>query len=246
VTTMASEKIILDLDDIQGSLWHSAGALTFGPDGKLYVGVGENGGRPFLQNAQLLTNPFGKVFRINSDGTIPADNPFYAQTTGIYRGIWALGFRNPFTFSFQAGTGRFFVNDVGADSWEEINDVVQGGNFGWPNNEGTVANTTYRNPIFTYPHGPVGTDNVGCAITGGTFYNPAIDLYPSQYVGKYFFIDYCNNWMRTLNPDHSVTTFATDLSPNPISLQVGPDGAFYYISFWFKNIYRIGYKAPQS
>src|SRR5918997_278093 len=69
------------------------------------------------------------MLRINSNGTIPTDNPFFNTATGNNRSIWALGLRNPFTFAFQPGTGRMFVNDVGENTWEEINDAIAGGAF---------------------------------------------------------------------------------------------------------------------
>jgi glucose/arabinose dehydrogenase len=245
VAKIEDEKIILELDDMEGSIYHSAGALRFGPDGKLYVGVGENGGRPFLRNAQLLTNPFGKILRINSDGSIPTDNPFYALTTGIYRSIWALGLRNPFTIAFQPGTHKMMLNDVGPEDFEEINEGEAGANYGWPDASGYSSDTRYKGPIFSYPHGPIDNDKVGCAISGGTFYNPKVAQYPDVYAGKYFFVDYCNNWLRMLNvEDKTVTTFAKDLSPNPVSLEVGPDGSFYYISRWLNGIFRIKYTPP--
>ena len=74
----------------------------------------------------------GKILRINSDGTIPTDNPFFNTAPGVNRAIWALGLRNPFTFAFQPGTGRMFINDVGQKTWEEINDGIAGSNYGWP------------------------------------------------------------------------------------------------------------------
>src|SRR5256885_5691095 len=89
---------------------HNGGAIHFGPDGKLYVAVGENAN---AANSQTLSNRLGKVLRINADGSIPNDNPFFNVATGLNRSIWALGLRNPFTFAFQPGTSRMFINDVG-------------------------------------------------------------------------------------------------------------------------------------
>src|SRR6266542_3860218 len=80
-------------------------------------------------NAPSLNSPLGKILRINSDGSIPTDNPFFNQTTGINRAIWARGLRNPFSFAFQPGTGRMFINDVGEASTEEINDGIAGSNY---------------------------------------------------------------------------------------------------------------------
>lgn len=245
VAKPGSEQILLDLDPLLGSIYHSAGAMRFGPDGKLYAGVGDNASRPSPQNAQILTNPFGKILRINSDGTIPQDNPFFAMTSGLYRSIWARGFRNPFTFAFVPNTNRIYVNDVGANEWEEINDVSVGENFGWPDVAGISDSHQFKNPVFAYSHGPGAKDETGCAISGGAFYNTSHPTYPDAYTGKYFFIDYCSNWMRVLNPeDHTVTTFAKDLAPNPVSLEVGPDGSLYYMSRWLRGIYRITYQQP--
>ena len=101
----------------------------------------------------------------------PDDNPFYDTATGANRAIWALGLRNPFTFAFQPGTGRMFINDVGQNTWEEINDGIAGSNYGWPDTEGPTTDPRFRAPIFSYGHGTGPT--TGCAITGGAFYNPA-------------------------------------------------------------------------
>ena len=82
------------------------------------------------------TSPFGKLLRFNEDGTIPTDNPYYATQSGLARAVWASGLRNPFTFAVQPGTGRIHINDVGQDTWEEINLGVAGANYGWPYSEG--------------------------------------------------------------------------------------------------------------
>ena len=132
-----SEIVLLDLDNLSSATNHNGGAIHFGPDGKLYVAVGENANGA---NAQTLTNLLGKMLRINADGTIPTDNPFFNTATGNNRAIWALGLRNPFTFAFQPGTGRMFINDVGQNTWEEINDGIAGANYGWPDTEGPTTN----------------------------------------------------------------------------------------------------------
>ena len=111
VAAAGSEAVILDLENLSNATNHNGGAIHFGPDGKLYIGVGENANAP---NAQTLGNRLGKILRINADGTIPMDNPFVNTAIGVNRSIWALGLRNPFTFAFQPGTTRMFINDVGA------------------------------------------------------------------------------------------------------------------------------------
>src|SRR5882724_6457573 len=177
VVVPGSEVMILDLDNLSSATNHNGGAIHFGPDGKLYVAVGENANGA---NSQTLTNRLGKMLRINADGTIPTDNPFYGVASGDNRAIWALGLRNPFTFGFQPGTGRMFINDVGQSAWEEINDGIAGSNYGWPTCEGACspANSSFRDPLFQYGHGTSPT--TGCAIVGAAFYNPATPQFPSD------------------------------------------------------------------
>src|ERR1051325_4045978 len=214
VSIPGSEVVLLDLNNL-GATNHNGGAMHFGPDGKLCIAVGENANG---SNSQTLTNLLGKILRLNSDGTIPADNPFFGTATGNNRAIWALGLRNPYTFAFQPGTGRMFINDVGEVTREEINDGIAGSNYGWPTCEGTCSNPNFRNPLFTYGHGSSST--TGCAITGGAFYNPPVTQFPSDYQGKYFFADFCSGWIRRLNPaDNTATDFATGIA-NPVDLPV--------------------------
>jgi glucose/arabinose dehydrogenase len=163
VAIAGSETAIVDLDPLSSATNHNGGAMHFGPDGKLYIAVGENANR---NNAQSFTNRLGKILRVNADGSIPSDNPLLSSTSGANRAIWALGLRNPFTFAFQPGTGRMFVNDVGETTWEEINDGVAGSNYGWPATEGSTTDPRFRSPLFVYGHGSGAT--TGCAITGGT------------------------------------------------------------------------------
>ncbi|HEX5915380.1 MAG TPA: PQQ-dependent sugar dehydrogenase, partial [Rubrobacter sp.] len=111
------EKLILRLNNLSSATTHNGGAIHFGEDGKLYVAVGDNANS---DNAQSLRNLKGKILRINKDGTIPRYNPFYKQATGRNRTIWALGLRNPFSFAIQPHTGKVFINDVGEQTWEEI------------------------------------------------------------------------------------------------------------------------------
>src|SRR6185503_1326082 len=248
VVVPGSEVPILDLDTIP-TAFHNGGALHFGADGKLYVAVGENGGQ---NNAQLITNRLGKILRINSDGTIPTDNPaafpgITGTTTGLNRAIWCVGLRNPFTFAIQPGSGRIFINDVGNATWEEINEGGSGANYGWPTTEGDfdpAAFPSYRRPLHAYSHDGVtqGTAN-GKAICGGVFY-PASGPFPAVYRGMYFYADLTNNWIRVLDPATNATSlFATTLQTT-VDLDVGPDGALYYLSHNGSRIGRISYVSP--
>jgi glucose/arabinose dehydrogenase len=232
-------QIIFDLDPLSGLTNHNGGAIHFGPDGKLYVAVGDNANGA---NSQSLATDLGKMLRINSDGTIPADNPFFGVTTGNNQAIWALGLRNPYTFAFQPWTGRVFINDVGQNTWEEIDEGLAGANYGWPATEGNQgtppsAPGTYRGPLYTYQHG--GMPLQGFAITGGAFYNPEVQQFPAAYTGKYFFADYVNDWIDLLDVGTGTATqFATSV-PGPVDLRVTSDGSLYYLARNAHSVYRV-------
>jgi len=234
-----SEMTLLDLNNLTSATNHNGGAMHFGTDGKLYVSVGENA---TSSNAQTLSNLLGKMLRINTDpaNLIPADNPFVGTASGPNQAIWALGLRNPFTFAVQPGTGRIFINDVGNVTWEEINDGVRGGNYGWPDTEGDHSDPRYLRPIFTYTHGSGPT--VGNAVTGGTFYNPGAANFPPEYTGRYFFADYTGNWVRQLDPanNNTVSGFGSGYAA-PVDLQVGPDGALYVLEYSGGTVHRVTY-----
>ena len=219
VAVPGSETILMDLDTVV-STYHNGGAIHFGTDGKLYVATGDNG---FVANAQALTTRFGKVLRINADGTIPEDNPFFATATGDNRSIWAIGLRNPFTFAFQPLSGQMFINDVGEHAWEEINVGTAGANYGWPDTEGETSDPRFASPLYAYSH------EDGCSIAGGSFFNPLRPNFPISYWGAYFFADYCGGWIKVRRPDGAVSDFATGVS-RPVDVQVAPDGSLYYLA----------------
>ena len=198
---------------------HQGGALHFGRDGKLYVGIGEQTAR---QPAQRLDSFQGKLLRINPDGTIPEDNPFFTKAQGKYRAIWAIGLRNPFTFAVQPGTGRIFINDVGDNKWEEVDEGIAGANYGWPESEGATRDPRFRGPIHTYPV---------ASVAGGAFCPSGPSSgFPAKYQGKYFFMDFVHGWIKVLDPDHPsrVETFATGLT-RPCDLTFAPDGGLYVL-----------------
>ena len=221
VAVPGSETIILELDNLSSATNHNGGALAFGSDGKLYVAVGDNANGA---NAQSLNNLLGKVLRINSDGTIPVDNPFFHATSGRNRAIWALGLRNPFTFAFNPAGNEFFINDVGQNAWEEMNDGIAGANYGWPATEGPTSDSRFHSPRHAYGH----VDGA-CAITGGAFYVPAIQ-FPAGYESDYFFADFCAGWIRRLDlATNAIASFATGIS-FPVDLKVADDGTLYYLA----------------
>jgi glucose/arabinose dehydrogenase len=232
VAVAGSEKVIFELPTLGTSGGHYGGALRFGSDGKLYVGVGDD---TTPNAAQSLDSLNGKILRLNSDGSIPSDNPFFNSASGTSRAIGALGVRQPYSLDVLSGTNtRMFLNDVGEDSWEEIDEAVQGANYGWPTYEGFVASPdpaiqNYQNPLFSYAHGT--TADTGCSITGGAFYDPATARFPSQYQGKYFYADYCGGWIRTFDPASGTSgAFASGLV-KPVDLEVGDNGSLYYLSY---------------
>ncbi len=229
-----SELVLLDLDNLSSATNHNGGALHFGPDGKLYIGVGENA---TSSNAQTLSNLLGKILRINKDGSIPNDNPFFGQAQGKNRAIWALGLRNPYTFAFARTDGRMLINDVGQNSWEEIDDGIAGGNYGWPTTEGPTNNPLFVSPRFSYEHGGGGTQ--GCAITGGAFYDPPTELFPADYRGDYFFADFCNGWIRRLDlATGNAFPFASDVD-FAVDLQTGADGSLWLLTYGGGTLVRI-------
>jgi glucose/arabinose dehydrogenase len=228
VAVAGSETPILDLNNLSAGN-HNGGAIHFGLDGKLYIGAGENANS---SNAVNLNNYLGKILRINKDGSAPTDNPFYDAGDGINAKdrIWTYGHRNPFTFDVQPGTGRIFVNDVGENTWEEINDIVKGKDYGWRG--GTTdgdATVFYR-----YNH------SEGRCISGGTFYNPpAAPGGYSAFVGRWFFGDYTNGWIHVINPSNkAVSTFETGIN-GPIDIDVGPDNNIYYLTINGGELWKV-------
>ena len=242
VAVPGSEVVLLDLENLS-ALNHNGGAIHFGPDGKLYIATGENA---VTSNSQSLANRLGKILRINSDGTIPNDNPtsfpnIAGSPTGVNRAIWAVGLRNPFTFNFQPGTGRMHINDVGQGTWEEINAGAAGANFGWPTCEGTCGTAGMTNPIYQYSS----LVAAPCAITGGAFYNPATLAFPAQFIGKYFFADFCAGWIKTIDPlNPPATGTAPDVFTGigaPVDIQVSNDGSLFYLDRETSAVFRVQY-----
>lgn len=235
-----SETVLIDFEPVTNAI-HNGGGMAFGPDGKLYLGMGDD---KVSANAQDLTNHKGKLLRLNKDGSTPSDNPYATSSNPATRRIWAYGFRNPYTISIQRGTGKIFVNDVGEGKWEEINDATQAGrNFGWPAAEGKSSSSAHTNPVFAYNHWDTGSSG-GCAISGGAFFNPVSTNYPPQYNGKYFFMDYCEQWINYIDPSSGTptkTNFATNINSSGLALGVGTDGNIYYYSLNTSSLYKIVY-----
>ena len=237
-----SKRALLEIDQPYAN--HNGGSLQIGPDGFLYIGMGDGGAandpeRRSLDTSQLL----GKILRIDpnpDDGspyTIPADNPF-ANVDGARAEIWATGVRNPWRFSFDRSTGDFWIADVGQGEWEEINVAWadqgggRGANFGWSAFEGTHRFNDDQSadgvtmPIFEYAHG-----DQGCSISGGVRYR-GTEI--ASLGGWYVYGDYCAGQVRALqvNADRtsgSEVVLATGIGGLSAVTQ-GPDGELYVLS----------------
>ncbi len=217
-----SARVLIDLDPHRNHL-HVGGALRFGRDGMLYIGTGDN---DLESLAQSLGSTFGKLMRIDRDGGIPPDGPFVNTARGIHRAIWARGLRNVFSFDVEPGSGRMFINDVGASAYEEIDEGAAGANYGWPLYEGPRGDEHFRAPLYAYGH------DAGCAITGGAFYRPARPALPTEWFGRYLFADYCAAEIRWIDPAAPARSgvLGRTLVQGPVDLRVGPDGALYYLA----------------
>ena len=228
----ASEQVVLTAEQPFGN--HNGGQLLFGPDGLLYLGLGDggSGGDPDGRG-QDLTDLLGSILRLDlratSPYTIPADNPF-AGTPEARPEIWSYGLRNPWRFSFDRATGDLYIGDVGQNQWEEVDvsPAAEGGgrgvNFGWNIMEGlhcyasaSCEQSGLALPVLEYSH------DDGCSVTGGYVYRGA--AIPALQ-GFYFYADYCGGWVRSfryqggqatepfnwpsLAPGGSVTSFGED------------------------------------
>ncbi|HPR87698.1 MAG TPA: PQQ-dependent sugar dehydrogenase, partial [bacterium] len=200
-----SEKILLTVAQPYSN--HNGGRIAFGPDGCLYIGLGDGGSGGDPQNhAQDTGSLLGKILRIDVDATqgslayaIPADNPFAGNTSGAREEIYAWGLRNPWRFSFDRA-GRLWCADVGQNSWEEIDLIRKGGNYGWRIMEGTHCynpasgcnNDGLELPLYEYGHNSQG----GYSITGGFVYTGAR---MPELRGRYIFGDYVSQqvWAMT-------------------------------------------------
>lgn len=207
VANVSSAEILLTISQPYGN--HNGGHIAFGPDGYLYIGMGDGGSAGDPGNrAQDLTSRLGKMLRIDVSGSsgyaIPEDNPF-ATVDNAQPEIWAYGLRNPWKFSFDRLTGDLWIADVGQNLWEEVNVVVGeslgGENYGWRCYEGNVTYQTSGCPSASELTFPVGVYAHGsptnfCSITGGAVYR---GTKYSAMQGKYFFTDYCDGKLYMLD-----------------------------------------------
>ena len=227
IADASSEVVLMDIN--QDFSNHNGGTIAFGPDGHLYIGMGDGGSGGDPNNrAQAANSLLGKMLRIQVPGngtySIPADNP-YVGSAGILDEIWAFGVRNPWKFSFDALTGDMWIADVGQNAWEEIDfqpaSSPGGENWGWRCYEGNASYNTsgcqpqnsYESPIAVQPH------NQGwCSITGGVVYRGSEfeDMF-----GRYFYTDYCLGGVYSIH----------DEGGSWVEEQPNTDGTFGYATF---------------
>jgi glucose/arabinose dehydrogenase len=202
VADPSSQMIVMTISQPYSN--HNGGCIKFGPDGYLYIGMGDGGSAGDPGNrSQDGTELLGKMLRIDVDGGtpygIPASNP-YVGNASIEDEIWAIGLRNPWRFSFDRTTGDLWIGDVGQNAWEEIDywaaTNTAAPNFGWRCYEGNVtyntsancgAMSSYDYPVFVYSNN--GSSNNGCSVTGGMVYRGP--RYANLW-GMYLFADYCS------------------------------------------------------
>jgi len=222
-TALAGSEWIVYEFDTHAAHQHVGGALRFARDGMLYASSGECGDGSLSHS---LASTAGKILRLKPDGSIPADNPFPAETRGRHGAIWARGFRNAFAFDVHPKSGRIFVNDVGGARFEEVDELERGRDYGWPSAEGPAGIPSLADPLYAYDH------HHGCCITGGAFYAPAHASFPAEWRDGYFFEDYCANEIRWLSPARPprVVRFGTTRIPGPVDVRVGADGALWYLA----------------
>ena len=225
---------------------HNGGNLVFGPDGYLYIGLGDGGSGGDPQgNAQSLDTLLGKMLRIDPRPSgdapygIPADNPF-VDTAGARPEIWAFGLRNPWRYSFDRATGDLWIGDVGQSAWEEVDRQPAssrgGENYGWNVREGSHPYTDGSlpdavDPVYDYPHGGA------CVVTGGYVYRGAAipDL-----IGAYVFADFCLGTLQVLRMDGDAAV-VSDLGPTVEAVSsFGEDaaGELYVLSL-AGGVYRL-------
>jgi glucose/arabinose dehydrogenase len=226
------------------SKYHNGGMLAFGPDGYLYIGVGDD---ESSEQAQVLSSVYGKILRIDVDSSqpyaIPPSNPFVDQPDA--RGeIWSYGFRNPWRFSFDRTTGDMWIGDVGDAKQEEVDfqpaSSHGGENYGWPINEGTVCvdpehchDPGLVAPLVTYGH------DMTCAVVGGYVYRGPT---ASHLAGNYLYGDLCSGGVFTLRNGPDPTGNRVELGYQPIkitSFGEDPAGDAYVVDQQGGVIYRI-------
>lgn len=234
IANVSSELVILEIPQPQTN--HNGGQLAFGPDGYLYIAVGDGGGGGDPDgNSQNRTNLLGNILRIDVDNTqaglnyaIPEDNPF-ANELDFRSEIYAYGLRNPWRMSFDSQTGKLWTGDVGQNKIEEIDIVELGGNYGWNLFEGTDCfsgdcnNSNLKDPIFEYTQ-----DNGDRSITGGYVYRGVEN---ASIQGKYIYGDFASGRIWALDEDGSNNELLSESGLSIASFGTDADQELYICAF---------------
>ena len=242
VAKKSSELILLEVKQPYGN--HNGGTLLFGPDAKLYIGLGDGGSGGDPQNhGQNLQTLLGTILRIDVRNasfkeryTVPSSNPFVG-VAGARPEIWAYGLRNPWRMSFDRETGELWAGDVGQNAYEEINLIIKGGNYGWRHREGTHP---YRkgksSPSFIGPIAEYGHDQGQCIVGGYVYRGKRLP----QLEGAYLFADYVSGLIGAVHRRNGKADTQILLrQPNNISsLAEGPSGELFFLAF-DGNIYQL-------
>ena len=267
--------LLILLDDMPNdNTNHNGGGVRFGPDGRLYVAIGDDASGGC--EAEDLTILAGKILRLNVNDTMnPAvrstlavyDNPFITHPSDNAKLVWAYGFRNPFRIDVDPVTGDVFIGDVGQNDYEEVsvaNRSTPGEHFGWPWYEGFWLRTppplcfgspplNHRLPIYAHAQFPGWNSVMGTTVYRGVNY-PFDASFPPEYEGNYFFIEFYQEFMRALRWNASTSVY--DLVPgvtasnwgwdygNTTDMIVGPDGAMYAVDLDKGTLLRIAFVPP--
>jgi glucose/arabinose dehydrogenase len=235
-----SERRILEVPDFAGN--HNGGRVLFGPDGYLYLSLGDGGGGGDPQeNGQNVDSLLGKMVRIKVTGedrySVPPDNPFVG--TGGLDEIWAYGLRNPWRFSFDRATGSLWAGDVGQNQFEEVDLVVGGGNYGWDCFEGfEVFESGCSTEGVQFPRAVYSLGGEECAVTGGYVYRGSA---LPELVGRYVFADYCSGLIWALDSGNADAqpVVLIDSEHSISSFYELPDGELLVLTF-SNAIFRLG------
>lgn len=248
---LADETIIID--KVPWAHVHNGGGLAFDDQGNLLITTGDVGSGfsfPSANLAQSLKSLSGKVLRIHplEEGgySIPEDNPYVGNSFGYLPEIYAWGLRNPFRIVQRPGTQEFYVADVGQETWEEVNLLVAGANYGWPYREGPCPifqrgpdcpgpGETFTDPLVAYLHQP----GLGAGITGLAFYSGS--QWPAQYQGQLFFADFDLDWISSVNlsTPSTISRFASGLGA-VVAMEAVEDG-IYVLSIYDQSVKFIFY-----
>lgn len=232
--------------------FHNGGTVRFGPDEKLYISLGDDAQANRVQN---LSNLYGKILRLNRDGSIPDDNPVFPDEPADRRGeVFAFGLRNPFRFSIDPLSGELFIGDVGTDLYQELNLASGGENFGYPHYEGPALFRDFVPllppeplfPIYAYPQTTTARSSI--ALTSYRLQGMhGAPRFPDAYDGALFYADYFDTTLRYLLKEDGNSAYTTHVFGTGyfrlVDALVAEDGSLYLLSYR-GQLLRLRYNTP--